>query len=56
MTNLEGLKKRRGELRGRLVWDRREAEEYRRLEGFLRYAERLERAFGEMKYENIKSC
>lgn len=51
--DLEMLKDRRDDLLARPVWGRREHEEYRRLDGFIRYAEKLQARFREVVHENI---
>ncbi len=47
--DLEILKDRRDDLLARPVWGRREHEEYRRLDGFIQYAERIRARMEEAK-------
>jgi hypothetical protein len=51
--SLGELRNRRDSLRARLVWTRRDHEEYRRLDRFIKHVENLRRGFKEVVDENL---
>lgn len=54
--SIDDLRARRDELRARLVWSKDDYREYRQIESFLKYAERLGTLFEGAKYEKVRSC
>lgn len=55
MTNSEFFQRRCRDLREKLVWNRKEAEEYRRLSVFLEHANRIGKLIREAKHEPVKT-